>query len=385
MLLALVLLVAAGLIAWRVLAPAEVLDRATDAYPAAVPLGPGVTGKTAGAPLIVDGRIRVFAAKRQVRADAPVSAKTGYTPRWSYRRWPVQLNGVVAAGTTVVSRWSDGLLVAIDGRTGTITWRAAGPEAGGYIGHRTGAVTVWAPPGLHVAGTSLLVVGGGRVSAYDVASGAPRWEGTCGTDGFTTAGGQVVCGDVAYQATTGAAVRSWPVGPYTGVGCGVASSACVGLRDAAGRGWLVNGESPERAEALDTPGSTAVLVDRQTATGRVSSAFAITTGTVVAGRSPLTGGQLWRWPGRATVLGSGTDAVYLLTADRRLVTVDASTGAERSSFPLAVGTERTDWTPGGFQVADGYVAVERLTTGDSDPEAADHYFTVETVVIASTG
>ena len=190
-----------------------------------------------------------------------------------------------------------------------------------------------------------------------------------------------MCGDEVWEAATGAAARSWPAGPYTSVGCRVAASACVGLRDRAGKGWLVNASAPERAEALDRPGSTAVLVDRHTAAGRVSSAFALTTGGAVVGRSPLTGGEIWRWPGEATVLGSGADAVYLLTPDRRLITVDASTGAVRSAFVLAVGRERTDWTPGGSQVAEGYVAVERLAThGGHDP-----YFTVETVVIAVTG
>jgi hypothetical protein len=370
-LLALVLLAAAGLIAWRVLRPSEVLDEAEDPYPAAASHPPGVTGRTAAAPLIVDRRLRVFAAERQVRADAPVDAKTTATPRWSYRRWPAQVSGVVVAGTTVISRWSDGLLVAIDARTGRIAWRTPGPAAGGW----TGTATVWSPPGLHVAGTTAVVVGGGRVRAVDAATGGRRWEQPCPADGFSTAGGQVACGDLVYEVATGAAARSWPPGPYTAVGCRVAASACVALRDAAGKGWLVNRPAPERAAALDAPGTSAVLVDRQTAAGRVSSAFAISTaGGAVVGRSPLTGAEIWRWPGEAAVLGSGADAVYLLTPDRRLITVDASTGAVRSAFVLAVDTERTDWTPGGRQVADGYVAVERLSDAFTEP-----------VVIASTG
>jgi len=377
-LLGLVLLVVAGLIGWRVLSPAEVLAPATDSYPAAPARGPGVTGKTAAAPLIVDGRIRVFAAERQVKADAPVDARTAYTPRWSLRRWPQQLNGVVAIGATVVSRWSDGELVAIDGRTGRIAWRADGPDAGGYTGGGTGAATVWAPPGLLTSGTTVLVRGGGRVLALDVVTGRTQWQADCDGLSFGTAGGQLICGAAVYEVVTGKAAKAWPTGPFTEVGCGVAHSGCAGLRDAAGRGWITGARTPQRAGALDEPGNTMRLVQRSTANGRVASAFAFSTGAAVVARSPVTGGELWNWsgPGGATVLGTGADSVFLLTGDRQLVTVDASTGEVRTQFPLAVGTEPTDWTPGSWQVADGYVAVERLA-GDGEP------FTVETVVVAS--
>jgi len=85
---AVAVLAAAVLIGWRGLAPAEVSEPASGALPVAATLPPGVTGKTTMAPLIVDGRIRVYAGDRLVKADAPVEAKTMYTPRWSYRRWP---------------------------------------------------------------------------------------------------------------------------------------------------------------------------------------------------------------------------------------------------------------------------------------------------------
>ncbi len=377
--LALVLLAAAGLIGWRVLRPAEVLHPATDAYPAAEQRGPGVTGKVASAPLIVDGRIRVFAAPRLVKADAPVSAKTMTTPRWSFRRWPQQLSGVVAVGTTVVSRWSDGELVALDGRTGEIVWRADGPAAGGWTGERTGATVVWAPPGLLTAGSVVLARGEGRVAAFEARSGAARWQGECAGAGFTTAGSQLICGDVVRDAATGAVAVGWPAGPYAAVGCGVASSGCAGVRDAAGQGWLTAGAAPQRAAALDAPDSTVLMVERTTATGRAASAFAFTTGDTVIARSPLTGGELWRWsgPGGATVLGSGPDAVYLLTADRLLVAVDAATGEVRMQFPLVVSREDTDWVPAGRQVAGGFVAVER--------RIGDKPFGAESIVLAATG
>jgi outer membrane protein assembly factor BamB len=370
-----VLVVLAALVGWRVLRPTEVLNPARNAYPAVVVDAPGVTGKTAAAPLIVQGRIRVFAAKRQVRADAPVDAKTSNTPRWSYRRWPQQLSGVVAVGSTVVTRWSDGRLVAIDGRTGTVVWRASGPPAGGYTGARTGAATVWKPPGLSTAGTSVLVSDGRVLVAVDAATGRQRWRAAVAGDCFGTAGGQVACGSAVLDAATGAPAAGWPAGPFTSLGCGVAASGCSGVRDAAGRGWLTDTGTPRRAPGLDPPDSTVAA----------GLALATTAGLVVA-RSPIDGAERWRWtapPGRTvTVLGSAEGAVYLLTDARELCTVDAGSGRVSAAFVLAVGAERTTWRPGLWQVADGFVAVERID--DPDPSAVHHYFTVETVIIAST-
>ena len=364
-LVTLVAVAAAGLVLWRVLKPAEVLSTASGAYPVAAVRAPGVTGKTAGAPLIVDGRIRVFAAKRQVRADAPVDAKTSYTPRWSLRRWPQQVNGVVAVGTTVVSRWSDGELIALDARTGAVVWRASGPEAGPYSGLRTGASTVWAPTGLFAAGARVLAAGGGQVVAFE--AGVRRWSAPACADGFTTAGGQYVCPAGALDVSTGAAVSSWPAGPYTALGCGVAHSGCAGFRDASGRGWLTGSPVPQRTPALDAPDTT------------------VAAGLPLAATGPTVTSAHWHWTdpagGAVQVLGGAGNKIYLLTADRRLVIVDAATGGA-SSFVLAVGTEATSWRPGLWQITDAYVAIERLD--DPDPESVHHYFTVETVVIAAT-
>ena len=360
-----VALVAAGLVAWRVLKPAEVLATAPVAYPAPIEREPGVTGKTAGAPLIVDGRVRVFAAKRQVRADGPVDAKTSYTPGWSFRRWPQQLNGIVAAGSAVVTRWSDGLLVALDSRTGEELWRVPGPPAGSYTGLRTGASTVWAPDGLFTAGPQVLVAAAGQVSAY--LGGVRRWSVSACGDGFTTLAGQYVCPTGLYDVQTGEMVAGWQVGPFTALGCGVARSGCEGFRDASGRGWLTTSGTPRRTPALDAPDTTLAAGEPLTVTGP----------TVVAAR--------WQWTdpagGAVQVLGGAGKKIYLLTAARQLVIVDGLTGAT-SSFVLAVGSEATTWRPGGWQVTDAHVAIERLD--DPDPESVHHYFTVETVVIAAT-
>ncbi len=364
------LVVLAALAGVRVLAPAEV------SYPVTAPIGSravperGLTGRLVAAPLIVQGRIRVYASKRMVRADAPVRAKTTNTPVWSYRRWPQQLTGVVAVGTTVVSRWSDGDLVALDGNTGHIAWRAAGPGGGTYTGRRTGSATVWDPPGLHTSG-DLVVAGNGRwVAGFDAATGAQRWQAATAGSCFTTAGGQLVCGRTVLDAATGAAVPGWPTGPYAPVGCGVAASGCGGVRDASGHGWLTGVTPPQRSAVLDRPSATVaggLVVD--------------STGDAVVAWSPFTGRTVWRWAGAATVLGGGPGRVYVLTADRLLVGLSARAGSPRVYGRMGSETDDTDWTPGGRQITGTYVVIERI--GDPDPDSVHHLFSVDADVVAA--
>ncbi|WP_199510269.1 outer membrane protein assembly factor BamB family protein [Nucisporomicrobium flavum] len=349
---ALVVLAAAGLIGWRVLGPAEVLEPATGAYPVAAVLPPGATGKVTQAPLIVDDRIRVYAGPRVIKADGPVGERMAITPLWSYRRWPAEVSGVVAVGSTVVSRWTDGTLIALDGRTGTVAWRASVP-AGEPFTDRTGATAVWAPPGLYVAGPAVFVGDSGKVLAFSAADGSPRWTITlprgCVTP-FVTVGGQFVCGVGAWDVTSGAAVRSWPVGPSTPVGCGVARSGCAGLRDAAGHGWLTGGPRPVRTPALDAREATAGGGLVLTASG----------GAVTA-----SGAASWRWAGEAQVLGVRANKVVLLTPDRHIVVLDARTGSRTAAFPMYVKRERVEpWQPHLWQLTDSYVAVERLQDDD---------------------
>lgn len=371
---AVVVLAGAALIGWRVLAPAEVFEPAAGAYPVAAVVAPGVTGKTTLAPLIVDGRLRVYAGARLVKADGPVEAKTMYTARWSYRRWPERLTGIVAVAATVITRWSDGAVVALDARTGKLAWRAAGPRAEPFAG-RTGSAAVWAPPDLHTAGTSVLITDGRRLIARAIADGAQRWAVDlppgC-ADGFVTAGGRYVCGSGAWDVLSGGAVRGWPTGPFTAVGCDVARSGCAGLRDGSGQGWLTGGRLPERAPALDPPDATA-------AADLVLTASA---GAVVATRA---GRELWRRPGPAQVLGARAGRAVLLTPDRRLIVLDAATGTQRTEFPLYVPTERVEaWKPAGWQLTDGHLAMERLLpAAGTDPDEPNHFYTVDPVVIAA--
>ena len=145
-----------------------------------------------------------------MKADDRIDGKVEYTPRWSLRRWPQQLNGVVALSTTVLTRWSDGQVVALDAVSGEIKWRHQGPAAGDFTDPAT---VLLDPPGLHTSGGTVLVIGGDRVRALDAGNGTVRWEGECRNESFTTRGGQVVCGDQVREAATGAA-SNWPAGVF---------------------------------------------------------------------------------------------------------------------------------------------------------------------------
>ncbi|MGI5146068.1 PQQ-binding-like beta-propeller repeat protein [Plantactinospora sp. CA-294935] len=409
------LLVGSAVIVHRVLAPAEVSTPARADYPAPATARPGVVGTLNAAPLIVDDRIRVYATTRQIWADRPVDAPTRRTPYWSYRRWPAQVAGLVAEGGTVVTRWSDGELVALDARTGTVRWRAAGPRPGhGYLGRRTGAATVYAPTGLHTARTStgrpVLVVGEtADQRGIDLDSGRELWRlaavPTCsdrGPDGEAAAGaGQGLitadgffavldgcAGSVEvkfHDVATGTLAGRWrPDGSarleqVSPAGCTAGRSGCRALRTVSGgvtRGWLVEGTRPVPAPALDAP--EAVLV------GDVAVAPG---GTGLVGRSVRTGAELWRWSGagQSRLIAAQPGRVHLRTAGGDLVTLDAATGVERSRFPFTYGRDSTTWSPGFAYAAGGFVAVERLAE-PVDPAAGDdrYYLAAQPVILAGT-
>ncbi|MCW3813068.1 PQQ-like beta-propeller repeat protein [Micromonospora sp. DR5-3] len=396
---------AAATVIYRVLAPAEVDTVARGAYPAAPTPQVGVIGRLPVAPLVVDGRLRVYAGARQVYADQPVDGRHRVTPFWSYRRWPAQLVGVLADDTTVVSRWSDGLLVALDARTGRVAWRADGPAPGPVAKpRRTYASTVWDPAGLHVTGTAdgrrvLVAAGPGRVAGYALADGRQLWRADvgddCRTDVGTTAAGELLAVDACAgpatvefrDAATGQVRTRWqpPGGPpeltVTLVGCRNVRSECRGLRtagpgDDAGRGWLIGAGEPVAAPALDGPG--AELADELVVGVH---------GGVLTGRSARTGAELWRRPdlGPVRILAVQPGRVHLLTERNDLVTLDPATGAERSRFPMDIGRDGTGWVPGRAYAGDGYVAVERVRerAGPDDDDQA-YFLMPEAVLLAAS-
>ncbi|MGC5289154.1 PQQ-binding-like beta-propeller repeat protein [Micromonospora sp. DT231] len=403
---ALLATVAVAVIAYRVLAPAEVSTVAHAAYPPPAQPAAGVVGRLPVAPLIVDGRLRVYAAHRQVYADRPVDGRHRTTPYWSYRRWPAELTGVVASGRTVVSRWSDGKLVALDAPTGRVLWRLDGPEPAETeaVVRRTGAATVWDPRGLHLADLSdgrTVVVASGDAEArgVEVSGGQQLWRaelpGRCRSDLGTTASGQLIgldrCAGPATvefrDAATGVVHERWrpPGGPdelvVTPLGCRTGRSDCPALRtsgpgDAAGRGWLVGPGEPVAAPVLDPAGATVV-----------GDQVVVVLDGAVVGRSARTGAELWRSAdlGAVRVLAVQPGRVHLLSEANSLVTLDPVTGRQLSRFSLNVGRDGTGWVPGAVGAEGGYVAVERLRR-PVDPAADDrrYYLTAEAVILAAT-
>ncbi|GIJ75602.1 PQQ-like domain-containing protein [Micromonospora phaseoli] len=396
---------AAAIIAYRVLAPAEVSTTARGDYPALHVPEAGVVGRLPVAPLIVDGRLRVYAAARQVYADRPVDSRYRSTPFWSYRRWPATLDAVVASGTTVVSRWSDGQLVALDARTGQVAWRADGPEPGRERAvRRTGTATVWQPRELSVSrvadGREVVVTAGtDEVRALDLTDGGQLWraevDSGCREPVGTSSLGQLLTMDGCdgptvvelRDAATGVVDARWrPPGAgdelaATPLGCGSAGAGCAALRtagsgDVAAQGWLLGPGGPVPAPALDGPGTE--LVDR-TAVGMADG--------VLVGRSAADGTQRWRTvvgPGQVIAVQPGR--VHVLTEENELVTLDSTTGAQRSRFVLDIGSDGTGWAPGDAYATDGYVVVERLRRPvDLDGDDQRYYLTAEALIIAATG
>ncbi|MFC8615742.1 PQQ-binding-like beta-propeller repeat protein [Micromonospora purpureochromogenes] len=389
-----------GAIGYRVLAPAEVVTPAQDDLPPLDTPATGVVGRLPAAPLIVDGRLRVYAAQRQVYADRPADSKHRVTPFWSYRRWPAQLNGVLVAGTTVVSRWSDGKIVALDGRTGKVAWRADGPAPGkGFPSRRTGAAIVWDPRGIFLAPgpgdrMTLVASGAGDLRGYALTDGRELWQAAgdadCRTDLGTTAAGQVLTVDACAgpaavefrDATTGAVGTRWRppgAGPdlaVTALGCLTPRSQCRGLRTSDGRGWLVGPGEPRPAPAL---GAADVTLSGE-------FAIAVTEG-VLTGWDARTGEKRWRRGdlGEVRVIAVEPGRVHVLSRQRDLITLDPRTGAQRSGFPLTLGQDGIGWVPGLAYAADGYVAVERLRErARPDDDDQGYFLMAEPVVLAVT-
>jgi hypothetical protein len=420
------LLVASGLIGWRVLAPAELSATAKSPKLPSPSIHWGVAGRLNLAPLVVDGRVRVYATKNQVRADNPPDRRAVFTPRWSFRRWPEQVSAVVAVGTTVVTRWSDGKLVALDALSGKEIWRADGPPGPGFTGHQTGAATVWAPPGLRVAAGTVVVTEGQELAGYAVSTGQSIWRASvpagC-SEGFTTAGDAYVCATGVYDATTGAPLAGWPAGPYQPVGCW--NSECEAFRDGAGQGWLATSATPVRVPALDdpeatiaagvivapwsspaaapsppapipAPSATPVPVSPASPAASVPSSASASPSASAGDDAPATAGVaaraldgtlLWTLPGKVRVLGGNRNTVLLLTPRNYLSGVDVRTGKPRFWFSMVFRPDKADnvnWKPGRYHVTEGYLAMERLNKKASDdPESPDYYLTLDAVLIAA--
>jgi outer membrane protein assembly factor BamB len=383
------LVVAGGLAGWRVLAPNAISDQARTAYPGtAATARPVVYGTLLAAPIVIDGRLRVYADKQQVSADDPIGIKSSMSPFWSYRRWPAQLVGVVAVGTTVVSQWSDGALVALDATRGTVAWQAklAVPAGLAYTGRRTGAGTVWDPSRLYTAVRVVIAAGDQSVRGYDAASGRQLWQQPAAgcSSGFTAADVFVsvaTCGPAprvrAYDAATGAAV-TWPQEAVTPVGCALGRSDCRGVRGAGGAWTIGPGGAMTAAPVLAQPN---VWI-----TGEV--AIVPQANGDVAGVRLADGARLWTaTAGRVIAVEPG--AVHLVNdipAARypEIMTLDPANGQVLSSYPLAVQGS-LPFDIGQVYAADGFLFIERLNPGATPnlPDSAYYYPTPNVVVAGS--
>ncbi|GAA1880355.1 outer membrane protein assembly factor BamB family protein [Asanoa iriomotensis] len=408
----LVLVAGAALVVYRVFAPGEVLAEPTASYPSApTPRPPAVLGTLPAAPLVVDGRLRVVADKRQVRADGPVDSRYLNTPYWSFRRWPAELVGVVAAGGTVVTRWSDGELVGLDARTGRDVWRVKGekPAITAYAGRRTGASTVYAPPGLFLSGDTVVVAGPTATQAYAVADGTAGWRqaaqpcpGEPDPTGFSTSDGRV-----AVLRPCDAAVRLFDAGTGSPAGtidvptnpaaeptldpldCAAPRTECAGVRVDAlteATAWLFgNRDTKPAGAAADAAASTAARLAAPGAFLVDGLAVAID-GTAVVAAGAGDDGQRWRHDlggPDARILAAAAGRVYVLTADRDLLTIDAATGAEVSRFRYTYFAEATDWVPGYSYASGRYLLTERLADVAAEDDA-DYYFDPQPVILAIT-
>jgi hypothetical protein len=389
---AVLLLAGVGAIGWRVLRPSDSMDRSGGPYPSMRAFGiPDEYAIMPKMPLILDGRLRVFAEKRRVWVDADVTARHPLNPYWAYRRWPAQLVGVAGVSPAdpggsplVLARWSDGVVTALDARAGRVLWqKRITPEyPAGYIGRRTGARTLYEPPGLYTAsspaGDPVLVVdGNGEAAGYDAASGRQLWAHRpgCAADSWTGVTMYLArCGDRIdiLDAATGQ-----PRGTLTGQapqpwGCTAGRSGCrmVTIRDGAnariGRDGSVK-PAPAARSAAD------FLVDDGYVEWREDSYVGVV--------DAQTGSYRWQLPLKGWVLGADATRVYVLTSRHRLVVLDAADGTKRSEGGIPAGRP---WYPGYVHIRDGFVAMERL---QGQPQADDdsyYYSAQQSAVVAQT-
>ena len=298
-------------------------------------------------PLFVDGRLRVYRRRRQVHADGPIDFRVQNTPYWSLRRWPARVEGIVGAGATVVTRWSDGALVAVDARTGEVRWQVSDVAA----------------TGLHTAGDLIVAVTGSDVGAYRSSDGGRAWQrpaAGCGHDSFTAVAGLVgiSCdGTIRFLDTANGEERVAfdAAGPVTPLGCGAARSDCGGVR-VGGKAWLLDARTPVEAPALAAEGVVLAAAGVVLAGATAVSA----SGAEVVAVDARTGAERWRRAADGSVIATQPGRVHVLTGAQELLTLDAATGAALSRFRYVADDGAVDWDPGTTYAADGYVATQRL-------------------------
>jgi outer membrane protein assembly factor BamB len=395
------LLAATGVIAWRVLRPTEIVTPATSAYPAPAIPGPGALGTLVSAPLILNESIRIYAKKREVWSDGPASYHYERSAYWAYRRWPAQITGVLAFqgdSPLVVTSWSDGMLVAIVAETGQVAWRAQGSVlADEYTGRRTGADTVYHPPGLLSSGARVITLNDLSISALSADTGQALWtfappfaQGECRGIAFTTSTRVYVhdkCADTLERLdlTTGQRLAAIPaVDEVEPLSCVVGFSECSAMRVTENdkvTGWVVDGADPEELPPLAAPGS---LYTGQSVV--IPSAETLST-------VDSSGTVLWTWkpaePGPFRLLSADTTRIVVLEVDGTLVSLDPRNGRFKSYASAIMPHERdkpVDWEIRTIYTSGSYLVLERINPGVPESASDDaFYYTHRPVLLASAG
>jgi hypothetical protein len=413
----LLVLAATAVVGYQVFAPAEIQTLAHKPYPAQARASSGISGQLSRTPLIVDGRLRVYAARRQVWADPSIRARTEEMPYWSLRRWPYELVGVVAApGPLVVSKWSDGALVAIGARTGTVAWRARAPVGQrDYTGGRTGASTVYEPPDLYTGRTTdgrpvVVATGPNDLAVFDAAHGTPLWNAgvprSCPSLTFTAPGFVArwdSCTEPAvlhrYDLATGEPLPDWRPPEAGGgweitpLGCASGRSECTAARtrgaDGTDQGWLLGPDisgAPPLAPAATWP------VNDLAVGGPAGGGTEV---TELTARSLGDGAPQWTWrppegsvdTSPARIVAVERRAIYLITQRRTLVVLDPQTGRELARSPLDRFGERVQaWVPGHVHARNRFVVVERLRDPPAPADAGEdaRYLGLRPVVVTGS-
>jgi outer membrane protein assembly factor BamB len=390
---------------YRVLAPHELLMTPIMAYPPAQLItDERPFSELRAAPLVVEGRIRVYAEKRRIWADAPVGERYEQTPYWAFRRWPQQVIGVVMArspvGPMVISQWSDGQVIGLDARRGVIAWRFAAPIApAGYSGRRTGATVVYEPRSLLTAGTGgrvvLVVTAPGVVSGYDSGSGQRLWQlaepGGCEPAAWT-GNALLVLRDCAGSTLTFITVADgrrrgrWTPPERRNAAvpalCDSGRSECR-LITAGGQAWLVSadlisGQSGDAVLTAVPPLEHGALL--------AGDRIVYPTSTGVAARRLTAKGSLWSWSGLGRLIAADAAGVYLLTSDHTVLGLSPATG-HLLVLGCAAAHPNERWqvghvhTTGGNTTGGSYVAFERLTGAVPGAADAQYYYSLRPVAL----
>lgn len=433
-LLVLLVLGGMGITAYRTLKPAETVNRSDKPVPSPEPIKAIQYAELPAAPLIVEGRLRVYAEQWRVFADTPVTAQRMSTPHWSYRRWPAEVVSIVevekpASGvgmSLVITKWSDGEIVALDAEKGDIVWQAKIEPADGesFKGRRTGAKTMWAPEDLFVGSSAVdkqpVVIATGKdvVEGIDPTTGQVRWSRTftaepgCRVTDWTGADAYFVkntCAKPAtlevYDAGTGILLTTWrPPGASIGTdsvsnwfieptscqlgwsGCAMFKAAPTGdvvtYTDAAsGLGnitpafWSFGADHVVKPETVPDKDTMFVVGDviAQQMTGGYIWAF-----------SRSTGKRLWMSEVAGRMVGADQRNVYLVNNEYQLLVLNLETGAVTSSTELRIRpADRFVFSM--FYLHAGYLAIERLQTTKESEIDDKYYFSQDTVVLVGIG